>query len=444
MRKEFMYMNKPQIIRCSAREILDSRGNPTVEASVFLADGTVGMASVPSGASTGIYEAHEKRDKNPARYGGKGVEDAVCSVCRRISPAISGINATEQAELDRVLLQLDGTQDKSFLGANAILAVSLANARAAANWYHQPLYRYLGGLDAYRLPVPMMNILNGGAHASNNVEIQEFMAVPVGFTRFSEALRAGSEVYHALGKLLRDKGLSTSVGDEGGFAPVLDSDEAAIELITEAISAAGYTTENIRIALDAAASEWWDEEQNTYVMPKTGRRMTSDELVGYWVGLCDKYPVVMSIEDALDQRDTDGWKAITQKLGSRIMLVGDDLFVTNAKRLYSGIEDGIANSILIKPNQVGTLTETMDTVHTAKNAGYRFILSHRSGDTEDTTIADIAVALGAHFIKTGAPCRSERVAKYNRLLRIESSLNCSARYGFSGMPTAYPSSVFEV
>ncbi len=439
-----MYMNKPQIIRCSAREILDSRGNPTVEASVFLADGTVGMASVPSGASTGIYEAHEKRDKNPARFNGKGVEDAVCSVCRRISPAISGINATEQAELDRVLIQLDGTPDKSFLGANAMLAVSLANARAAANWYHQPLYRYLGGLDAYRLPVPMMNILNGGAHASNNVEIQEFMAVPVGFTRFSDALRAGSEVYHALGKLLREKGLSTAVGDEGGFAPTLKSDEEAIQLIVEAISLAGYDTDHIRIALDAAASEWFNEEIGSYVMPKTQVKMSSEELVEHWVGLCDRYPVIMSIEDALDQRDTEGWKKVTERLGSRIMLVGDDLFVTNAKRLAQGIEDGIANSILIKPNQVGTLTETMDTVHTAKNAGYRFILSHRSGDTEDTTIADIAVALGSGFIKTGAPCRSERVAKYNRLLRIESSLNCSARYGFYSMPTAFPRSVFEI
>ncbi len=437
-------MNKPQIVRCSAREILDSRGNPTVEASVFLADGTVGMASVPSGASTGIYEAHEKRDKNPARYAGKGVEDAVCSVCRRISPAISGINATEQAELDRVLLQLDGTSDKSFLGANAILAVSLANARAAANWYHQPLYRYLGGLDAYRLPIPMMNILNGGAHASNNVEIQEFMAVPVGFTRFSEALRAGSEVYHALGNLLKERKLSTAVGDEGGFAPSLGSDEEAIELICEAIVRAGYDTERIRIALDAAASEWWSEEQNTYVMPKTGRRMSSDELVDYWVKLYEKYPVIMSVEDALDQRDTDGWRSITEKLGSKIMLVGDDLFVTNATRLAAGIEANIANSILIKPNQVGTLTETMETVHTAKNAGYRFILSHRSGDTEDTTIADIAVALGSGYIKTGAPCRSERVAKYNRLLRIESSLNCSARYGFANMPTAMPLKVFEI
>ncbi len=401
------------------------------------------MASVPSGASTGIYEAHEKRDNNPARYRGKGVEDAVCSVCRRISPAINGINATEQAELDRVLIQLDGTPDKSFLGANAMLAVSLAAARAAANWYHLPLYRYLGGLDAHRLPVPMMNILNGGAHASNNVEIQEFMAVPTGFSRFSEALRAGSEVYHALGALLKERGLSTAVGDEGGFAPTLSSDEEAIELICEAISRAGYGTDKIRIALDAAASEWYDEANGTYVMPKTGRKMSTPELIEYWEKLIEKYPVIMSVEDALDQRDNDGWVTLTQRLGDKIMLVGDDLFVTNAKRLCSGIEANIANSILIKPNQIGTLTETFDTIHIAKNAGYRFIISHRSGDTEDTTIADIAVALGAQFIKTGAPCRSERVAKYNRLLRIESSLNSSARYGFSAMPTAY-GQIYEV
>ena len=437
-------MNKPQIIRCSAREILDSRGNPTVEASVFLADGTVGMASVPSGASTGIYEAHEKRDNNPARYNGKGVEDAVCAVCRRISPAISGINATEQAELDRVLNQLDGTSDKSQIGANAILAVSLATARAAANWYHLPLYRYLGGLDAYKLPIPMMNILNGGAHASNNVEIQEFMIVPVGFSRFSDALRAGSEIYHALGKLLKSKGLSTGVGDEGGFAPVLSSDEEAIELILEAISSAGYTTEQIKIALDAAASEWFDDNSRSYVLPKTQRKMSVIELVDYWVELCEKFPSIMSIEDALDQRDNEGWISVTGKLGDKIMLVGDDLFVTNAARLSDGIDKKIGNAILIKPNQVGTLSETMDTVHTAKNAGYRFILSHRSGDTEDTTIADIAVALGAGFIKTGAPCRSERVAKYNRLLRIESALNSSARYGFSNMPIAYPQNIYQI
>ena len=436
-------MNKPQIVRCSAREILDSRGNPTVEASVFLADGTVGMASVPSGASTGIYEAHEKRDHNPARFGGKGVEDAVCAVCRRISPAVAGINATEQAELDRVLLQLDGTPDKSFLGANAILAVSLANARAAANWYHLPLYRYLGGLDAYKLPVPMMNILNGGAHASNNVEIQEFMIAPIGFSRFSDALRAGSEIYHALGNILRSRGLSTAVGDEGGFAPTLENDEAAIELITEAISKAGYSPDQVKVALDAAASEWFDEDTSSYALPKTGKKMSSSELVEYWCKLCEKYPIIMSIEDALDQRDNSGWVSVTEKLGNRIMLVGDDLFVTNSKRLLSGINAKIANSILIKPNQVGTLSETMDTIHVAKNAGYRFIISHRSGDTEDTTISDIAVALGSGFIKTGAPCRSERVAKYNRLLRIESSLNCSARYRFESMPTAY-GSVFEI
>ena len=437
-------MNKPQIVRCSAREILDSRGNPTVEASVFLADGTVGMASVPSGASTGIYEAHEKRDNNPARYNGKGVEDAVCAVCRRISPTISGINATEQAELDRVLIQLDGTKDKSLLGANAILAVSLANARAAANWYHQPLYRYLGGLGACILPVPMMNILNGGAHASNNVEIQEFMVVPTGFSRFSEGLRAGVEVYHALGKLLKEKKLSTSVGDEGGFAPTLSGDEEAIELIITAIEKAGYNTENVRIALDVAASEWFNEDSGAYILPKTGKRMSQSELIDHWCALCDKYPVIMSIEDPLDQRDIEGWQKLTQALGSRIMLVGDDLFVTNAKRLSDGIDANIANAILIKPNQVGTLTETIETVQTAKKAGYRFILSHRSGDTEDTTIADIAVALGSGFIKTGAPCRSERVAKYNRLLRIESSLNCSARYGLSNAPDAYPRSIYEI
>lgn len=437
-------MNKPQIVKCCAREILDSRGNPTVEASVFLADGTVGMASVPSGASTGIYEAHEKRDKNPARYGGKGVEDAVCSVCRIISPAISGINATEQAELDRVLIQLDGTRDKSSLGANAILAVSLANARAAANWYHQPLYRYLGGLDAHHLPIPMMNILNGGAHASNNVEIQEFMIVPTEFSRFAEALRAGSEIYHTLGSILKEKGLSTSVGDEGGFAPTLESDEQAIEFILCAIEKAGYSTENVKIALDAAASEWFEEDSSKYILPKTKKQMSSDELINYWQNLCDKYPAIMSIEDAIDQRDNTAWQKLTQRLGSRIMLVGDDLFVTNAARLTAGINDNIANAILVKPNQVGTLTETLETIRVAQNAGYHYIISHRSGDTEDTTIADIAVALGAAFIKTGAPCRSERVAKYNRLLRIESSLNCSARYGFDNISDAYPKSIYEI
>ena len=430
-------MNKPQIIKCCAREILDSRGNPTVEASVFLADGSVGMASVPSGASTGIYEAHEKRDGDDKRYGGKGVCDAVSSVCRTISPAIAGISACEQAELDHLLLRLDGTENKSRLGANAILAVSLANARAAANWYHIPLFRYLGGVDAYRLPIPMMNILNGGAHASNNVEIQEFMIVPIGMQRFSDALRAGSEIYHTLGKLLSERGFATTVGDEGGFAPNLESDEQAITLICQAIEAAGYSTDTIKIALDAAASEWF-ESDNRYRLPKTNKVYSREELIDYWDALCRRFPQIISIEDALDQRDTEGWRDLTRRLGGRVMLVGDDLFVTNTERLANGIRQEIANAILIKPNQIGTLTETLDVIHLAKAAGYQFILSHRSGETEDTTIADIAVALNAPFIKTGAPCRSERVAKYNRLLRIEAALNSGGKYGFVGLPSPVP------
>ena len=421
-------MNKPQIIKCSARQILDSRGNPTVEASVFLSDGTVGMASVPSGASTGIYEAHEKRDGDPTRYGGLGVCDAVCAVCRTISPAISGICASEQFELDSLLVRLDGTDNKSKLGANAILAVSLAVARAAANWYHIPLYKYLGGADACRLPVPMMNILNGGAHASNNVEIQEFMIVPIGAPNFSEGLRAGSEIYHTLGKILRERGLSKTVGDEGGYAPDLESDEQALELIVEAIERAGYSTDTVKIALDAAASEWCDGSDQ-YLMPKRNASYSSDQLIEYWEGLCKKFPMIMSIEDALDQRDADGWVKLTQRLGKKIMLVGDDLFVTNTARLEEGIRIGAANSILIKPNQIGTLSETLEVIRVAKENGYKFIISHRSGETEDTTIADIAVATSSHFIKTGAPCRSERVAKYNRLLRIEAALNGSALYG---------------
>lgn len=435
-------MNKPQIVKCCAREILDSRGHPTVEASVFLADGTVGMASVPSGASTGIYEAHEKRDGDSKRYGGKGVTDAVCAVCRVISPAIVGVSAAEQAELDHLLLRLDGTESKEKLGANAILAVSLASARAAANWYHIPLFRYLGGVDAYRLPVPMMNILNGGAHASNNVEIQEFMIVPVGMPRFSDALRAGSEIYHALGKLLRERSLTTTVGDEGGYAPDLESDEQAIELICEAIRAAGYSTDTVKIALDAAASEWYDD--GSYLLSKRKKRFSRHELIEYWVKLCDKFPMILSLEDALDQRDREGWLELTSCLGKRILLVGDDLFVTNSARLKEGIQSKIANAVLIKPNQIGTLSETLDVIHLAKDAGYRFILSHRSGETEDTTIADIAVAMNAPFIKTGAPCRSERIAKYNRLLRIESALNSGAKFGFCGMPEAVPDRVVRL
>ena len=428
-------MNKPQIIKCCAREILDSRGNPTVEASVFLSDGTIGMASVPSGASTGIFEAHEKRDGDKERYGGKGVTDAVCAVSRLISPAIIGVSAAEQAELDKLLVKLDGTENKEKLGANATLSVSLAVARAAANWYHLPLFRYLGGVDSYRLPVPMMNILNGGAHASNNVEIQEFMIVPTGFLKYSEALRAGTEIYHTLGKILRQRGYSTAVGDEGGYAPDLKSDEEAIELICEAVKESGYSTDRVRIALDAAASEWYQGEGN-YLMPKRKIPYSSDSLIEYWKDLREKYPVIMSIEDGLDQRDVSGWRKLTSLFGNDIMLVGDDLFVTNTERLKMGISSGAANAILIKPNQIGTLSETLDVIHLAKNAGYRFILSHRSGETEDTTIADIAVATNAPFIKTGAPCRSERVAKYNRLLRIEAALGCNGSYGFLNMPEA--------
>ncbi len=420
-------MIKPQITKCTAREILDSRGYPTVEATVFLTDGTVGTASVPSGASTGIYEAHEKRDGDTERYSGKGVLQAVSAVCKTISPALCGISITEQHELDKLLRALDGTENKERLGANAILAVSLASARAAANFLNVPLHRYLGGASSYRLPVPMMNILNGGAHASNNVEIQEFMIVPVGFCHFHEALRAGSEVYHTLGTILKEKRLATTVGDEGGFAPSLESDEQAIELIINAIDRAGYNTDKIKIALDAAASEWYVSE-GEYVQPKTNKAYTRESLTQYWEDLVEKYPI-MSIEDALDQRDFDGWAELTHRLGDKIMLVGDDLFVTNAKRLREGIKRGAANTILIKPNQIGTLSETLDVIRVANNAGYRFIISHRSGETEDTTIADIAVGTSAAFIKTGAPCRTERVAKYNRLLRIEASLNSSARYG---------------
>ncbi len=421
-------MNKPQIIKCTGREILDSRGNPTLEASVFLSDGTVGMASVPSGASTGIYEACEKRDNNIERYGGKGVRDAVCAVCRVISPSISGVCASEQYELDKLLMRIDGSENKSRLGANAILAVSLASARAAANWYHLPLYKYLGGLTACRLPIPMMNILNGGAHASNNIEIQEFMIVPHGFESFSEALRAGSEIYHALGKLLCNRGLSSAVGDEGGYAPELRDDEEALELILEAIAAAGYSSDSVGIAVDAAASEWFRDD-GFYVQRKRNIKYKSTELVDYWEKLVERFPSLMSIEDPLDQRDTEGWQKITDRLGDRIMLVGDDLFVTNTKRLEEGINSEIANSILIKPNQIGTLSETLEVIELAKREGYSFIISHRSGETEDTTIADLAVAVNAPFIKTGAPCRSERVAKYNRLLRIEASLNSSAVFG---------------
>ncbi len=427
-------MNKPQIIKCCAREILDSRGNPTVETSVFLTDGTVGVAAVPSGASTGIYEAHEKRDGDPSRFGGKGVREAVLAVCRTVSPAIAGVCASEQKELDNLLIKLDGKENKSNLGANAILSVSLAAARAAANFYHVPLYKYLGGLDAFRLPMPMMNIINGGAHASNSLDIQEFMIVPVGFTTFSEALRAGAEIYAALGGLLKSKGYGTTVGDEGGYAPDLSSDREAIELICDAVSKAGYDERSVKIALDVAASEWYTDKGG-YYMPKAKRSLDADGIIEHFRKLCEDYPII-SIEDPLDQRDIESWTRLTEALGDKVMLVGDDLFVTSEKRLRMGIAKNAANAILIKPNQIGTLSETLEVIRVAKEAGYSFIISHRSGETEDTTIADLAVALGAPFIKSGAPCRSERVAKYNRLLRIESSLNSAARYGYLDLSTA--------
>ncbi len=429
-------MNKPQIVKCSAREILDSRGNPTVEAIVFLSDGTVGVAGVPSGASTGIFEAHELRDNDTERYDGHAVLEAVKGVIKRISPAVAGAYASEQAEIDKILCELDGTPNKSRLGANATLAVSLACARAAANWYGIPLYRYLGGMGACRMPVPMMNILNGGAHASNNIEIQEFMIVPLGAESFCEALRMGSEIFHALGRILRRDGYASTVGDEGGYAPDLSDDEQAIALICRAIEEAGYDTDRVKIALDAASGEWYSEADGSYVMYKHGERYSRDDLMLYWESLCSKYPII-SLEDGLDQRDFDGWSRLTERLGDRMMLVGDDLFVTNTRRLARGIAEGAANAILIKPNQIGTLSETLRVIQLARESGYRFILSHRSGETEDTTLADIAVAVNSPFIKTGAPCRGERVAKYNRLLRIESSLNSSAIYGWRAERAAH-------
>ena len=421
-------MTKPQISRVTAREILDSRGNPTVEATVFLTDGTVGVASVPSGASTGVFEACELRDDDRSRYGGKGVKKAVANVNDSISPALSGVYVSEQGEVDRILCELDGTEDKHRLGANAILAVSLASARAAANWYRLPLYRYLGGCNAERLPIPMMNILNGGAHASNNVEIQEFMIAPVGAQNFAEGLRMGSEIYRMLGKILHSEGHATTVGDEGGYAPNLSSDDEALDFICRAIEECGFNENQVKIALDCATGEWYNEEDGTYRLPKRGETKSRTELIQNWERLVSKYPI-FSIEDGLDQRDFDGWVDLTNRLGAHVMLVGDDLFVTNEKRLLEGIRRGAANSILIKPNQIGTLSEVLRVIETARHHGYGFIPSHRSGDTEDSTLADLAVATNAHFIKTGAPGRSERVAKYTRLLRIESALAASARYG---------------
>ncbi len=414
-------------IKCAtAREILDSRSNPTVEATVILTNGVRGTASVPSGASTGAHEAHELRDTHMERYRGKGVLGAVHNIHDKISPVIAGKSACEQSAIDHAMWDLDGTKNKENLGANATLAVSLATARAAAASHGTELFRYLGGVAARRLPVPMLNILNGGAHASNNVEIQEFMIVPRGLGALTESVRAASEIYHTLGTILKTRGLSTAVGDEGGFAPDLKSDEEAIELICEAIIKSGHNTDDIKIALDVASSEWYSN--GSYNMPKREKSTDSDTLIRYYESLAETYPII-SIEDGLAEDDFNGWQALTQTLGNKIMLVGDDLFVTNEERLKIGIEKGMANSILIKPNQIGTLTETINVIRRAGEAGYKYIISHRSGETEDTFIADLAVATNARFIKTGAPCRTDRVAKYNRLMQIEAMLGCGAVYG---------------
>lgn len=409
-----------------AREILDSRGNPTVEVEVCLEDGAVGRAAVPSGASTGVHEAVELRDGDKERYLGKGVTKAVDNVNDIIAEAIIGLEATRQTEIDELLVRLDGTPNKGKLGANAILGVSMAVAKAAAASVGLPLYLYLGGVAAKELPVPMMNILNGGQHADNNVDIQEFMIMPVGAKSFAEALRMNAEIYHNLKALLKSKGLSTALGDEGGFAPDLKCNEEAIEVILEAVEKAGYKpSEDIVIALDVASSEMY--EDGKYNLVGEGIVKTSAEMVDYLAALCEKYPII-SIEDGLAEDDWEGWKALTDKLGGKVQLVGDDLFVTNEERLKAGIEKGVANAILIKVNQIGTLTETFNAIETAKRAGYTCIISHRSGETEDTTLADIAVAVNAGQIKTGAPARTDRVAKYNQLLRIEEDLGKAAKY----------------
>lgn len=423
-------MKKTAIVCVKGREIVDSRGNPTVEAQVTLADGTVALGAAPSGASTGIFEALELRDGDKSRYGGKGVSKAVANINEKINKALNGMDACDTYAIDAAMIQLDGTKDKSNLGANAILAVSIAAARAAATSLGIPLYKFLGGASANVLPVPMMNILNGGAHAANTVDVQEFMIMPVGAKTFSEGLRQCTEVFHALAAILKSKGLATSVGDEGGFAPNLDSDEDAIKLILEAVEKAGYKPgDDFVLAMDAASSEWKNKEKGTgfYKLPKKGTEFTSSELIAHWDSLISKYPIY-SIEDGLDEEDWDGWREMTEKLGSKVQLVGDDFFVTNTERLKKGIEKKSANSILIKLNQIGSVSETLEAIKLAHKAGYTAISSHRSGETEDTTIADLAVALNVGQIKTGAPSRSERVAKYNQLIRIEEDLGIAARY----------------
>ncbi len=422
-------MNYLSIENVVGREILDSRGNPTVEAEVTLADGTVARGTAPSGASTGEFEALELRDGDKGRYLGKGVQKAVDNINNVIAPAIIGMDASDIYAVDKAMIDLDGTKDKSKLGANAILAVSIATSRAAATALELPLYKFLGGVQGTKLPVPMMNILNGGAHATNTVDTQEFMIMPVGAPSFKEALRWCAEVFHNLAKILKAKGLATSVGDEGGFAPNLSSDDETSETILEAVKAAGYEPgKDFMIAMDAASSEWKSEKGvGFYKQPKSGLEFTSDTLIDHWAALCEKYPII-SIEDALDEEDWEGWKKLTERLGDKVQLVGDDLFVTNTERLSKGIANGCANSILIKLNQIGSVSETLEAIKMAHKAGYTAISSHRSGETADTTIADLAVALNTCQIKTGAPSRSERVAKYNQLLRIEEELGDAAQY----------------
>ena len=421
-----------EIEKVVGREIIDSRGNPTVEAEVYLADGTVGRGAAPSGASTGEFEALELRDGNKDRSGGKGVSKAVGNINTTINEALKGIDASDIYAVDGAMLAADGTKDKSNLGANAILAVSIAAVRAAATALQIPLYRLLGGVNGNRLPVPMMNILNGGAHAANTVDVQEFMIMPAGAPSFKEGLRWCTEVFHVLAALLKERGLATSVGDEGGFAPDLGSDEEAIECILEAVEKAGYKPgEDFVLAMDAASSEWKSATKGEYLLPKSGRKFTSAELIEHWKQLCEKYPIY-SIEDGLDEEDWEGWQQLTKELGDTVQLVGDDLFVTNTERLSKGIKLGCGNSILIKLNQIGSVSETLEAIKMAHNAGYTAVTSHRSGETEDTTIADLAVALNTCQIKTGAPSRSERVAKYNQLLRIEEQLGNAAVYPGKG------------
>ena len=418
-----------EIVDVLGREILDSRGNPTVEVEVYLEDGTVGRAAVPSGASTGIYEACELRDGDKSRYLGKGVLTAVKNVNTEIAECLVGMNVLDQTAIDKALIELDGTPNKTKLGANAILGASLACAKAAAESLGTSLYNYIGGANAKVLPVPMMNILNGGAHATNNVEIQEFMIMPVGACCFREALRMCAEVFHQLKKTLKENGTpAAGVGDEGGYAPNLKKDEDALKVIVKAIEEAGYKPgEDFKIAIDAASSEWWNEEEKCYIQPKSGKKLTQQQLVNMWKKFADTYPIV-SLEDGMAETDWEGWAMLTKAIGDRVQLVGDDLFVTNTERLKTGIEKKVGNAILIKVNQIGTLTETLDAIQMANRAGYTAIVSHRSGETEDATIADIAVALNAGQIKTGAPSRTDRVAKYNQLLRIEEELGDIAEY----------------